>query len=98
MYCILFPDNNTLTPIISCDIERMDINLLKGQTLRVKISSVDLTASKFYVTLIPSATKCENIINTYMADKNSEVCCIHIQIDLIILLKNILSVIVLSTV
>ncbi|KAF3429302.1 hypothetical protein E2986_02688 [Frieseomelitta varia] len=64
-------ENNTSTPI-SYDIETVDINLLKGQTLRAKISSVDLSASKFYIQ-IPSATKCENIINTYMAGKDPEV-------------------------
>ncbi|KAF3429304.1 hypothetical protein E2986_02688 [Frieseomelitta varia] len=65
-----FSENNTSTPI-SYDIETVDINLLKGQTLRAKISSVDLSASKFYIQ-IPSATKCENIINTYMAGKDPE--------------------------
>ncbi|XP_043528677.1 tudor domain-containing 6-like isoform X3 [Frieseomelitta varia] len=64
-------EDNTSTPI-SYDIETVDINLLKGQTLRAKISSVDLSASKFYIQ-IPSATKCENIINTYMAGKDPEV-------------------------
>ncbi|XP_043528680.1 tudor domain-containing 6-like isoform X6 [Frieseomelitta varia] len=64
-------ENNTSTPI-SYDIETVDINLLKGQTLRAKISSVDLSASKFYIQ-IPSATKCENIINTYMAGKDPEI-------------------------
>lgn len=64
-------ENNTSTPI-SYDIERVDINLLKNQTLRVKLSSIDLSASKFYIQ-IPSATKCENIINTYMTDKDPEI-------------------------
>ncbi|XP_061943074.1 maternal protein tudor isoform X1 [Apis cerana] len=64
-------DKNSLKSTISCDIERMDINLLNGQTLRVNVSSVE-NASKFYIQ-IPSATECEKIINNYMADKNPEV-------------------------
>lgn len=69
---IFFLDKNSLKSIISCDIERVDINLLNGQTLRVNVSSVE-NASKFYIQ-IPSATECEKIINTYMADKNPKVC------------------------
>ncbi|XP_043597513.1 maternal protein tudor-like isoform X1 [Bombus pyrosoma] len=64
-------DNNTLTPIIKSNIRRVDINLLNGQALRVKVSSVQ-NISEFYVQL-PSATECEDIINTYMAEKNLEV-------------------------
>lgn len=60
------------TTTILCDVERVDINLLSGQSLRVKLSSVE-SASKFYVQL-PSVTECENMINTYMADKDSKVC------------------------
>ncbi|CAL7945702.1 unnamed protein product [Xylocopa violacea] len=61
-------DKNVTTPIISCDIEKVDINLLSGQTLRVKVSSVENT-SKFYIQL-PSAAECEDMIDTYMANKN----------------------------
>ncbi|XP_033178847.1 maternal protein tudor isoform X2 [Bombus impatiens] len=64
-------DNNTSKPIIKSNIKRVDINLLNGQALRVKVSSVR-NMSEFYVQL-PSATECEDIINTYMADKNPEV-------------------------
>ncbi|XP_076476295.1 protein tudor [Bombus vancouverensis nearcticus] len=64
-------DNNTSKPIIKSNIKRVDINLLNGQALRVKVSSVQ-NMSEFYVQL-PSATECEDIINTYMADKNPEV-------------------------
>ncbi|XP_076751739.1 protein tudor [Xylocopa sonorina] len=59
---------NVSTPTISCDIEKVDINLLSGQTLRVKVSSVENT-SKFYIQL-PSAAECEDMIDTYMANKN----------------------------
>ncbi|XP_078047780.1 protein tudor isoform X2 [Augochlora pura] len=58
----------TITPVISSKIERVDINLLSGQALRVKVSSVE-NVTKFYVQL-PFATACENLVNTYMADKN----------------------------
>ncbi|XP_017761897.1 PREDICTED: maternal protein tudor [Eufriesea mexicana] len=63
--------SNITTSPITCDIERVDINLLHGQALRVKVSSVENT-TKFYIQL-PSATECENIINMYMADKKPEV-------------------------
>lgn len=68
---ILLSDNNTSTSIIKSNIKRVDINLLNGQALRVKVSSVR-DISEFYVQL-PSATECQDIINTYMADKNPEV-------------------------
>ncbi|CAK9800681.1 Maternal protein tudor [Anthophora plagiata] len=64
-------DYNATTQTILCDVERVDINLLGGQALRVKISSVEST-SKLYIQL-PSAVACENMIDTYMADKNPEV-------------------------
>ncbi|XP_071861857.1 protein tudor isoform X2 [Bombus fervidus] len=64
-------DNNTSTPTIKSNIKRMDINLLNGQALRVKVSSVR-NISEFYIQL-PSATECQDIINTYMVDKNPEV-------------------------
>ncbi|XP_050584863.1 maternal protein tudor isoform X2 [Bombus affinis] len=64
-------DNNTSTSIIKSNIKRVDINLLNGQALRVKVSSVR-DISEFYIQL-PSATECQDIINTYMADKNPEV-------------------------
>ncbi|XP_076658151.1 protein tudor isoform X2 [Halictus rubicundus] len=61
-------DSKTVAPKISNEIERVDINLLSGQVLRVKVSSVE-NVTKFYVQL-PFAAECENLINTYMADKN----------------------------
>ncbi|XP_076634241.1 protein tudor isoform X2 [Colletes latitarsis] len=64
-------DSNTAISTILCEMERVDINLLNGQTLRVKVSSVE-NASKLYVQL-PSANECENVIDTYMADKNPKV-------------------------
>ncbi|XP_028046299.1 maternal protein tudor isoform X2 [Monomorium pharaonis] len=52
------------------DVERVDISLLSGQTLKMRISNVE-NANQFYVQL-PSATKCENLVNQYMTDKNTE--------------------------
>ncbi|KAL0117558.1 hypothetical protein PUN28_010395 [Cardiocondyla obscurior] len=52
------------------DVERVDISLLNGQTLRMRISSVE-NAAHFYVQL-PSASKCESIVDQYMADKNAK--------------------------
>ncbi|XP_011690886.1 PREDICTED: maternal protein tudor isoform X2 [Wasmannia auropunctata] len=52
------------------EVERVDISLLSGQTLKMRISSVESTV-KFYIQL-PSATKCENIVNQYMTDKDTE--------------------------
>ncbi|XP_076380024.1 protein tudor isoform X1 [Megalopta genalis] len=63
--------SKTIAPSISSEIERVDINLLSGQALRVKVSSVE-SVTKFYVQL-PFATACENLVNTYMADKNPKV-------------------------
>ncbi|XP_026673866.1 uncharacterized protein LOC108630430 isoform X2 [Ceratina calcarata] len=62
---------NAVISLISYNAERVDINLLNGQTLRVNVSSVQ-TTSKFYIQL-GSAIECESIINTYMTDKNPEV-------------------------
>lgn len=53
------------------DVKRMDISLLSGQTLKMKISNVE-SATKFYVQL-PSASKCESIVHQYMADKDTKV-------------------------
>jgi len=53
------------------DVERVDISLLTGQTLKMRISAVENT-TQFYVQL-PSGTKCENIVNQYMADKDIKV-------------------------
>lgn len=64
----------------------MDINLLNGQTLKVNVSSVE-NASKFYIQ-IPSATECEKIINTYMADKNPKVCFAHTLLPYITIFNN----------
>ncbi|XP_060822618.1 maternal protein tudor-like isoform X2 [Bombus pascuorum] len=64
-------DNNTSTPTIKSNIKKVDINLLNGQALRVKVSSVR-NISEFYIQL-PSATECQDIINTYMADKTPKV-------------------------
>ncbi|XP_043252574.1 tudor domain-containing 6-like isoform X2 [Colletes gigas] len=63
--------SNTAISTILCVMERVDINLLSGQTLRVKVSSVE-NASKLYVQL-PSGNECENVIDAYMADKNPKV-------------------------
>ncbi|XP_015430080.1 PREDICTED: maternal protein tudor [Dufourea novaeangliae] len=64
-------DSNTTATETPYNVERVDINLLSGQKLRVKVSSVE-TVSKFYVQL-PSATECDNMVNTYMADKDPKV-------------------------
>lgn len=61
------------TQAIPCDVERVDINLLSGQALRVKVSSVE-SVSQFYVQLPTTATICESMVNTYMADKDPKVC------------------------
>ncbi|XP_014478410.1 PREDICTED: maternal protein tudor-like isoform X3 [Dinoponera quadriceps] len=53
------------------EVERVDISLLSGQTLKMKVSGVEST-TQFHVQL-PSAAKCDRIINEYMADKNAEV-------------------------
>ncbi|KYN07032.1 Maternal protein tudor [Cyphomyrmex costatus] len=53
------------------DVERVDISLLSGQTLKMRISNVE-TTTQFYVQL-PSAIKCENIVDQYMADKDTKV-------------------------
>ncbi|XP_043252575.1 tudor domain-containing 6-like isoform X3 [Colletes gigas] len=63
--------SNTAISTILCVMERVDINLLSGQTLRVKVSSVE-NASKLYVQL-PSGNECENVIDAYMADKNPKI-------------------------
>ncbi|XP_054006330.1 tudor domain-containing 6-like isoform X1 [Hylaeus anthracinus] len=64
-------DSNNPIPVMLYEIEKVDINLLSGQALRVKVSSVE-NASKLYVRL-PSANECEDLIDTYMADKNPKV-------------------------
>lgn len=53
------------------DVERVDISLLSGQILKMKVSNVE-SVTLFHVQLL-SASKCENIIHNYMADKNTEV-------------------------
>lgn len=53
------------------DVERVDISLLGDQTLKMKISNVE-SITQFYVQL-PSAIKCENIVDQYMADKDTKV-------------------------
>jgi len=70
IFCILIAE--------TCDIkekefnvERVDISLLDGQTLKMRISNVEST-TQFYVQL-PSAIKCENIVDQYMADKDTKV-------------------------
>lgn len=65
-------DNTTKTATVSRNVERVDINILSGQILRVKVSSVE-HASKFYIQL-SSAGECESMINTYMANKDPKVC------------------------
>ncbi|XP_071555768.1 protein tudor isoform X1 [Temnothorax nylanderi] len=52
-------------------IERVDISLLSGQTLKMRVSNVKNT-TQFYVQL-PSASKCENIVDQYMANKDTKV-------------------------
>ncbi|XP_019700708.2 maternal protein tudor isoform X3 [Harpegnathos saltator] len=53
------------------EVERVDISLLSGQTLKMKVSNVE-SITRFHVQL-PSASKCEHLIDEYMADKNAEV-------------------------
>jgi len=53
------------------DVERVDISLLSGQILKMKVSNVE-SVTLFHVQLL-SASKYENIIHNYMADKNTEV-------------------------
>ncbi|OXU22838.1 hypothetical protein TSAR_002680 [Trichomalopsis sarcophagae] len=50
---------------------RMDINLLEGQTLHVRVSSVEGVA-KFYVQLY-TAVACQSAIDNYMASKDPQV-------------------------
>lgn len=57
-------------------VERVDISLLSGQTLKMRISNVAST-TQFYVQL-PSASKCEDIVDQYMADKNTKVLLINL--------------------
>ncbi|XP_020289417.1 maternal protein tudor isoform X3 [Pseudomyrmex gracilis] len=67
-----FTKTNKVTDIFTTEVSAVptvDINLLPGQTLRVKISSVD-NAAQFYVQL-PTASKCDEIVNKYM--DNNEV-------------------------
>lgn len=66
------------------DVERVDISLLSGQTLKMKVSSVENT-TQFYVQL-PSASKCKNIIDNYMSTKNTQVLFPSISILLIYML------------
>ncbi|XP_012223207.2 maternal protein tudor isoform X2 [Linepithema humile] len=56
--------------VAETEVERMDINLLSGQTLKMRVSNVESTL-RFHVQH-PSASKCENIVDKYMADKNTE--------------------------
>ncbi|XP_071577759.1 protein tudor-like isoform X2 [Temnothorax nylanderi] len=51
-------------------IERVDISLLNGQTLKTRVSNVKNT-TQFYVQL-PSASKCESIVDQYMANKDTK--------------------------
>ncbi|KYN20203.1 Maternal protein tudor [Trachymyrmex cornetzi] len=53
------------------NVEKVDISLLGGQTLKMRISNVEST-TQFYVQL-PSVIKCENIVDQYMVDKNTKV-------------------------
>ncbi|XP_011501668.1 PREDICTED: maternal protein tudor [Ceratosolen solmsi marchali] len=53
------------------DIPRMDINLLEGQALHVKVSSVE-NIGKFYVQFY-SAEACQIKVDTFMATKNPQV-------------------------
>ncbi|XP_018362719.1 PREDICTED: maternal protein tudor-like isoform X1 [Trachymyrmex cornetzi] len=52
------------------NVEKVDISLLGGQTLKMRISNVEST-TQFYVQL-PSVIKCENIVDQYMVDKNTK--------------------------
>ncbi|XP_032689380.1 maternal protein tudor-like isoform X3 [Odontomachus brunneus] len=65
------PDTSNVKVTTLHEIERVDISLLSGQTLKMKVSSVEST-NRFHVQL-PSASKCEHIVEKYMADKNAEV-------------------------
>lgn len=72
--CFIFsvtPETPNVEAAALNEVERVDISLLSGQTLRMKVSSVEST-TRFYVQL-PSASKCERIVDKYMADKNTEV-------------------------
>ncbi|CAL1676055.1 unnamed protein product [Lasius platythorax] len=53
------------------DVERVDISLLSGQTLKMKISNVE-SVTLFHIQLL-SAAKYIDIVHKYMADKNTEV-------------------------
>ncbi|KAG7199166.1 hypothetical protein KM043_018050 [Ampulex compressa] len=66
-------NNDGPTQIVaSCNnANRMDISLLTGQIIRVKVSSVE-SVNKFYIQL-PSAAECESIIDTYMANKDHKI-------------------------
>lgn len=67
--------------VTETEVERVDINLLGGQTLKMRISNVE-SILRFYVQL-PSASKCEKIVDQYMADKNAEVLFSIIYISLL---------------
>ncbi|XP_070160956.1 protein tudor isoform X1 [Polyergus mexicanus] len=53
------------------DVERVDISLLSGQILKMKVSNVE-SVTLFHVQL-QSASKYEDIVHKYMADKNTKV-------------------------
>lgn len=72
---LVTPDTSNIEVTTLNEIERVDISLLNGQTLKMKVSSVEST-NRFHVQL-PSALKCEHIVDKYMADKNAEVISIN---------------------
>ncbi|XP_012059363.1 PREDICTED: maternal protein tudor-like [Atta cephalotes] len=69
IFCILIAETSDIKEK-EFNVERVDISLLDGQTLKMRISNVEST-TQFYVQL-PSAIKCENIVDQYMADKDTK--------------------------
>lgn len=71
-YCDCFAvTEKVTTEEPSCDISRLDIELLPGQTLRVKVSNVE-SVSKFHIQF-SSANYCDEAISSYMAKKDPKV-------------------------
>ncbi|XP_043481522.1 uncharacterized protein LOC122510734 isoform X2 [Leptopilina heterotoma] len=62
----------------SCDISRLDIELLPGQTLRVKVSSVE-SVSKFHIQF-SSANYCDEAISSYMENNDPKVLALPSQL------------------
>lgn len=56
-------------------VPRIDVNLLEGQTLRVRVSSVE-GVGKFYVQFY-TAGACQRTVDTFMDAKDPKVCVYH---------------------